>query len=145
MEFCLESRERNFSLNSFSGFSVTPTSTTTLVEKNKMKKLLILAASLLSVGLVLPAAAQHRGHYQSQQTEIYISGYLPCGSPIYSRRPVSYGSCNSSHAYYEQQARIQREREIRRRLEIQREIERQRYLASLRNRGRSYHYQPRCR
>ncbi|YCM42600.1 hypothetical protein V2O64_14910 [Verrucomicrobiaceae bacterium 227] len=102
-----------------------------------MKKLLILTATLLSGGLALPAAAQHRSHYQSQQTQIYISGYLPCGSPIYSRRTVSNGH-NHGRAYYEQQARIQREREIRRRLEIQRELERQRYLASLRKRGRHH-------
>lgn len=114
-------------------------------ENRTMKKLLILTATLLTGGLALPAAAQHRSHYQSQQTEVYLSGSLPCGSPIYSRRIVSHAHHNNGRAYYEQQARIQREREIRRRLEIQREIERQRYLASLRSRGRTYHYQPRCR
>jgi len=108
-----------------------------------MKKLLILTATLLTGGLALPAAAQYRSHYQSQQTEVYISGYLPCGSPIYSRRTVSHGHHN--RAYYKQQARIQRERENRRRHEIQDEIERQHYLASRRNRGRSYQYQPHCR
>jgi len=110
-----------------------------------MKKLLILTATLLTGGFALPAAAQYRGHCQSQQTEVYISGYLPCGSPIYSRRTVGQGHYNHGHGYYEQQARIQREREIRRRLEYQREIERQRYLASLRHRGRHYQYQQRCR
>ena len=110
-----------------------------------MKKLLILTATLLTGGFALPAAAQHCNQYQTRQVEVYISGYLPCGSPIYSRRIVSHAHHNHGRAYYEQQARIQREREIRRRLEIQREIDRQRYLATLRNRGRSYHYQPRCR
>ena len=110
-----------------------------------MKKLLILTASLLAGGLVLPASADSRRHYQPQQTVVYISGYLPCGTPIYARRPVAH---RGHDHYYRQQARIQREREIRRQREIQRQLEyrrqleRQRYLASLRHRGA---YAPRCR
>lgn len=110
-----------------------------------MKKLLILAATLVTGGLALPASAQQCRPHNSH-TEVYISGYLPCGSPIYKRRPVVH---HHKHGYREQQARIQREYEYRRRMEIQRQIEyrrmleRQRYYSSQR-RHHSYH-PPRCR
>ncbi|MGC6465687.1 MAG: hypothetical protein ACON38_03115 [Akkermansiaceae bacterium] len=113
-----------------------------------MKKQLLIAATLLTGGLAVPASAQYHNNHCNTRTEVYISGYLPCGAPIYARRIVS--SRPHHHLdYYREQLRIQREREYRRQLEIQRrlayqrELERRRYYQS--QRSRHYYQAPRCR
>ncbi|MDB2673945.1 hypothetical protein N9Y81_03230 [Akkermansiaceae bacterium] len=98
-----------------------------------MKKLLILGITLLTGGLAMPASAQ--GHCnQAPVTTVFISGYLPCGSPIYSKQ-VRHGNhyhtqrltgYELSH-YLECQRRIAAQRHAAQR-EYQRRFERERYI-----------------
>ena len=106
-----------------------------------MKKLLILAATLLTGGLVLPASAQSCRH-QSQATEVFISGYLPCGSPIYSKR-VRHGQHyhNERLNGYELGRYLNRQRRIQAQRELERRIARERYHRS----RHAYRTNNRCR
>ncbi|MDB4265212.1 hypothetical protein N9891_00525 [bacterium] len=85
-----------------------------------MKKLLILTATLLTGGLALPASAQTYRN-SSPATSVFISGYLQCGTPIYSKR-VRQGNVYHSQrlSHYELQRYHQRQREISRQRESQR-------------------------
>ena len=106
-----------------------------------MKKLLILTATLLAGGLTLPTAAQSC-HNQGQVTEVFISGYLPCGSPIYSKR-IRYGQHyhNEQLSGYELRRYLERQRRIQMQRELERRIARERYI-----RSRYVYRQPnRCR
>lgn len=87
-----------------------------------MKKLLLLTATILIAGLTLPAAAQsHRRNHHCSSTEIYISGYHPCGSPIYSKRVLNVKHYQSkSFSSYE----LRRYQERERRIATQRQLER---------------------
>lgn len=102
-----------------------------------MKKLLILTVTLLTGGLALPATAQSR-HYHGQSAEIFVSGYLPCGSPIYSKR-VRQGRHTYSERLsgYELTRYLERQRRIQAQRELERRIARERYHRS--------HYIPRNR
>ncbi len=93
-----------------------------------MKKLLILTATLLTGGMALPASAQS---CRSQATEVYISGYLPCGSPIYSKR-VRHGQHyhNERLNSYEQRRYQERQRRIYAQRELERRIAQERYSRS---------------
>jgi len=111
-----------------------------------MKKQLILALGLLTGGLALPAAAQHRGHSQSRhhvgQVQVFISGYRSCGTPIYAKR-VRYGrhfqveplTGYELRCYLERQRRIAAQRAYERRLIRERYL-RSRYLQGGRHHGR---------
>ncbi|MEN8866327.1 MAG: hypothetical protein ABF381_12165 [Akkermansiaceae bacterium] len=93
-----------------------------------MKILLILGITLLTGGLAIPAAAQ--GHrYQTPATTIFISGYLPCGNPIYSKR-IRQGRHyhTQSLTRYELNRYLERQRCIAAQRELQRRIERERYV-----------------
>ena len=87
-----------FSSNSSSRRCVTSTSTRNHLENKKMKKILILTITLLSGGLAQPAAAApcglHVGHSYT-----YMSGYLPCGAPIYTKRVVVGFDCRNNPIY----------------------------------------------
>lgn len=98
-----------------------------------MKKQLILAITILLGGLALPASAQvirHHGNY----SEVFISGYRSCGTPIYAKR-VHYG--RSAHVvplngyelrrYLDRQQRIAAQRAYERRL-AQERYNRSRYI-----------------
>ena len=97
-----------------------------------MKKLMILTATLLTGGLALPAAAQsHRGHSQSSGSEIYISGHLPCGAPIYSKQ-VRHGQHYHSQRVsgYELRRHLDRQRRIAAQRELERRLVHSRYSRS---------------
>lgn len=106
-----------------------------------MKKQLILAAVLLTGGLALPAAAQHHGH-QGHDTEVFISGYHSCGTPIYAKR-VHNGRYQriapltgyELRCYLERQQRIANQRAYENRIARERYL-RSRYLRQERYRGR---------
>lgn len=88
-----------------------------------MKKLLILASTIIAGALATPAEAQIRSHSHGTSVQIFISGYHPCGTPIYSKR-VHNGrhfstQCLSGYElrhYLERQRRINAQRAIERRL-----------------------------
>ena len=106
-----------------------------------MKKLLILTTALLTGGFALPVSAQSR-HCQSQAIEIFISGYLPCGSPIYSKR-VRHGQ----HHHNERLTGHELHRYLDRRRRVQAQRERERRIAQERYYGSRYAYRNhrRCR
>jgi len=104
-----------------------------------MKKILILTATLLIGGMALPAAAQsHRGHYSSSTT-VFISGHLPCGSPIYSKR-VRTGHHYQSQRLsgYELRRYLDRQRRIAAQRELERRIARDRHHRSRYTRSVNY-------
>ncbi|MDA7892097.1 hypothetical protein N9C66_05555 [Akkermansiaceae bacterium] len=110
-----------------------------------MKKLLILGITLLTGGLALPAAAQRHCN-QAPVTTVFISGYLPCGSPIYSKR-VRHGNHYHSErlTVYELSSYLERQRRIAAQREFQRRLERERYIRIHNPRWRQRYQQQRCR
>jgi len=61
-----------------------------------MKKIILLAITLLSSAQLY---AQSHHHCQTR-SEIYISGYHPCGTPIYCERVITgYHPCGSPIYY----------------------------------------------
>ena len=96
----------------------------------------------------MPAAAQ--GHCnQALATTIFISGYLPCGSPIYSKQ-VRHGNQYYSQRLtgYELNRYLERQRRIAAKIAAQRELERRivcgRYIRTHNPRWRQ-RAQQRCR
>lgn len=90
---------------------------------------MILTLALLAGGLALPASAQCRDYHRGPSTEIFISGYLPCGSPIYSKR-VQHGHRYHSErlSEYELRRYFEHQHRIRAQRELERQIARERYL-----------------
>lgn len=110
-----------------------------------MKKLLILVATLMTGGLALPASAQGHCH-QAAPTTVFISGYLPCGSPIYSKR-VRVGRYYQTVRLsgYELNHYLERQRRISAQRDYERRIARERYIRSRSAYRYQPRYQPRCR
>lgn len=121
-------------------------------KRETMKKQVILTLILLTGGLALPATAQCRSQHPVR-AEVFISGYLPCGDPIYAKR-VYHGryvrvvplTGYELRHYLERQRRIAAQRAYERRL-----IRERAHRGYGHGRGHGYHgsrYQPtgrRCR
>jgi len=52
-----------------------------------MKNILTLIVSLFASGLMMPTEAEAR-NYRIGHSQIYVSGYHPCGTPIKTKRVI---------------------------------------------------------